>query len=79
MNGYTKPTDDDLFNIVISGKDYNPAWKHYGKRMQVTCDGCKRSTLVSRGLGKRDLCPNCVNKVKKLIDEQNEQNNKKEI
>lgn len=71
MNKFTPPTEEELKNIIEFGKDYNPSWKHYGKRIQVTCDNCKRPTLISRGLGSRDLCINCVKMLKMQFDSSN--------
>lgn len=52
----------DALNVLIFGKLYYPAYKHYGKEVVVVCDFCNKSSLkVCIGLNQTwDLCMKCV-------------------
>jgi hypothetical protein len=55
--------EDPVFiEIVIHGKFFFPAWKHYNNpTTDVRCDRCFKTNLVSCiGHMDRDLCLNCA-------------------
>ncbi|ATZ80392.1 hypothetical protein BMW23_0335 [Bodo saltans virus] len=59
------------WQVVDNGTYYYPAWKHYGKHVNVFCDRCNRSCLsASIGFKNYDLCLRCVDELtsKKIED-----------
>lgn len=52
---------DSFVDVIDNGTYFYPAWKHYGKQVNVVCDRCAtRNIPVCIGYGQRDLCLSCV-------------------
>lgn len=50
--------------VVQFGHYYYPAFRHYGKEVDVCCDKCGKQKLVSCiGYGQMDLCLKCASDV----------------
>ena len=61
--------DREITNIFYKGKFYNPAWTHYGKQTNISCDKCKRNNLtVCIGWEAFDLCMDCVSSLDNLLN-----------
>jgi hypothetical protein len=59
----------DFVEIIKKGKYFCPAYKHYGRVVNVMCDRCKRSRLrACIGHGDLDLCLECVDELTKIYD-----------
>jgi hypothetical protein len=56
----------ETFGLLLEhGQYYDPAWKHYGKNLKVTCDRCQIGNLPTCiGYEKNDLCLSCYNRLK---------------
>ena len=49
-------------DIICNGDIFCPAWKHYGKVIDVGCDNCESLNLqASIGYLDKDLCLYCAN------------------
>lgn len=50
--------------VLDFGTFYCPAWKHYGRQVNVICDRCKSERLgACIGYGQQDLCMICVHEI----------------
>lgn len=48
-------------DVIDHGTYFYPAWKHYGRKVDVICDRCAEKNLTACiGFGERDLCLPCV-------------------
>lgn len=48
-------------DVIDHGTYFFPAWKHYGREVNVICDRCATSNLPACiGFNTRDLCLQCV-------------------
>ena len=48
-------------DVIDHGTYFFPAWKHYGREVNVICDRCATSNLPACiGFNTRDLCLPCV-------------------
>lgn len=68
----------DLLQVVKKGKYFNPAYLHYGKKVNVVCDRCKRSNLsicIGHDIGDNnyDLCLTCVDDLDRLTNKKEKQ------
>ena len=51
----------DLFSVLYYGSLYYPAWKHYGRPINVVCNYCGMQNLkISIGYLEMDLCLVCA-------------------